>query len=35
MIDVRNPGDGFRSLRARIAALGPLGHGTAARTALR
>src|ERR1700716_2501073 len=23
MIDVRNPGDGFRSLRARISALGP------------
>ncbi len=27
MIDVRNPGDGFRSLRARIAALGTLGPG--------
>jgi pyruvate/2-oxoglutarate dehydrogenase complex dihydrolipoamide dehydrogenase (E3) component len=27
MIDVRNPGDGFRSLRARIAALGTLGDG--------
>ena len=25
MIDVRNPPDGFRSLRARIAALGTLG----------
>ena len=25
MIDVRNPGDGFRALRARIGALGPLG----------
>ena len=25
MIDVRNPADGFRSLRARIAALGTLG----------
>src|ERR1700719_3769469 len=24
MIDVRNPSDGFRSLRARIGALGPL-----------
>ncbi len=27
MIDVRNPADGFRSLRARIAALGTLGPG--------
>jgi 2-oxopropyl-CoM reductase (carboxylating) len=27
MIDVRNPSDGFRSLRARIGELGPLGAG--------
>jgi len=27
MIDVRKPSDGFRSLRARIHALGPLAAG--------
>ena len=27
MIDVRNPGDGFKSLRARINALGPPADG--------
>src|ERR1700678_75301 len=26
MIDVRNPADGFKALRSRIHALGPLGH---------